>query len=526
MYAPIKSLTFEYEIGVIPVNKDKRPIIESVNDKRGGLRTVEELEDWFGPTGSKQAQYLAAILDSPTPLFALDLDGNGLTVFQTKILPRCSECLQKAINTTMKTKTQRNGLHLVFRYRLDDFPEGIKRHDYWQGGNNDHNGIELMGRGYYLCERGPGYESLIGPEYLVTLDKDLIKELLRLLQIFEVEMTAIEELCNGSNRLEQYYDQPNRDKLVMGLSGYLHKNGLPEYLTVAIFEHLIELVGGDEEAESRFRVIRSTYEKNPKSKEVSGKDYLMDAIKNNENLFMEINRQFAKLGYEGFFDKPGAGGTTTNNNSNSNHDSSSRNKSNRDKGEGELEKAKEIFVRKYSAGIPLAEQIKIGGRSMFLQIIDGQPVFKSVIDLGQERGVILKPYQSIGSTPPIMEYEYNDTKEIEYFIELANKICVDDLYFLVKSIYKDVVATNEKELIVLLATDTIMSYFQDLFVTTHYLLLTSPPGWGTFLTSQRLRDKIFMLKTASYRMRYHEGEFVVIRSQIFLDLTYMTHDRF
>ena len=112
---------------------------------------------------------------------------------------------------------------------------------------------------------------------------------------------------------------------------------------------------------------------------------------------------------------------------------------------------------------------------MFLQIIDGQPVFKSVIDLGQERGIILKPYQSIGSTPPIMEYEYNDTKEIEYFIELANKICVDDLYFLVKSIYKDVVATNEKELIVLLATDTIMSYFQDLFVTTHYLLLTGPP---------------------------------------------------
>src|SRR5918995_186330 len=106
----------------------------------------------------------------------------------------------------------------------------------------------------------------------------------------------------------------------------------------------------------------------------------------------------------------------------------------------------------------------------------------------KETGIILKPYQSIGSTPPIMEYEYNDTKEIEYFIELANKICVDDLYFLVKSIYKDVVATNEKELIVLLATDTIMSYFQDLFVTTHYLLLTGPPRWGTFLTSQRLRD--------------------------------------
>jgi hypothetical protein len=48
---------------------------------------------------------------------------------------------------------------------------------------------------------------------------------------------------------------------------------------------------------------------------------------------------------------------------------------------------------------------------------------------------------------------------------------VDDLYFLVKSIYKDVIATKE-EPIVLLATDTVMGLFHDLFVTTHFILLT------------------------------------------------------
>jgi hypothetical protein len=165
-----------------------------------------------------------------------------------------------------------------------------------------------------------------------------------------------------------------------------------------------------------------------------------------------------------------AGGSDYSDNNNSNGPKKKKEK-------GTIE-TKEIFVRKYSSGIPLAEQIKIGGRSMFLQIIDGKPVFKGAIDLSQEKGIILKPHQSMGSTPPVLEYEYNDRNEIEYFIEVANRMRIDDFYFLIKSIFKDVVATKEKELIILLAIDTVMSFFQDLFVTTHYLLLTGPPGWG------------------------------------------------
>lgn len=178
------------------------------------------------------------------------------------------------------------------------------------------------------------------------------------------------------------------------------------------------------------------------------------------------------------------GGSIDYNNSNWNNNNKDKKQKRRriaqqkDQQQEQIQKGKDCFVRKYSTGIPLAEQILIGGRSMFLQIIGGKPKLSSAIDLTQQKGIVLKPHQSIGSTPPIMEFEYNDTKEIEYFIDIANRMYVDDWYFLVKSIFKDVVATKEKELIVLLATDTVMSFFQDLFVTTHYVLLTGPPGWG------------------------------------------------
>lgn len=159
-------------------------------------------------------------------------------------------------------------------------------------------------------------------------------------------------------------------------------------------------------------------------------------------------------------------------------DSSSNERRRSNKGENKNDEPKKYFVRKYSTGIPLGEQIMMGGHSLFLQIIDGKPKVSGQIDLKKEKGMILIPNQIVGSASPIIEYEYNDIKEIEYFIDRASRMKIDDLYFLVKSIFKDVIATNEKELIVLLATDTIMTFFQDLFVTTHYVVFTGPPGWG------------------------------------------------
>ena len=125
-----EDFTFQYGIGIIPTNDLKRPIIEKVAARRGRVATREELEDYFAPNG--KAQYLAVLLDSPKPLVALDLDGNGLAVFEKKVLPRCSEGLKTAINTTMCTKTPSNGLHIIFGIRFDDFPNGVHTREYWQ----------------------------------------------------------------------------------------------------------------------------------------------------------------------------------------------------------------------------------------------------------------------------------------------------------------------------------------------------------------------------------------------------------
>lgn len=165
-----EEFTFQYGIGVIPTNDLKQPVIEKVIDKRGRVATREELEDYFAPNGIKRAQFLAVLLDSPKPLVALDLDGNGLAVFEKKVLLRCSEGLKIAINTTMRTKTPSNGLHIIFGIKSEDFPTGVRTREYWSGLGNGkrHNQINLMGTGYYLIERGPNYESINDPECLVT----------------------------------------------------------------------------------------------------------------------------------------------------------------------------------------------------------------------------------------------------------------------------------------------------------------------------------------------------------------------
>ena len=140
--------------------------------------------------------------------------------------------------------------------------------------------------------------------------------------------------------------------------------------------------------------------------------------------------------------------------------------------------SKEYSVYKYTIRDGLVEQIQLANHSKFLQIINRKPVLMDEIDLSEERGLILKPHLIIGNNPSIVPYQYNDLKEIEYFIDLVGRMTIDDLYFLVKSIWNDVLVTKEKELISLLATDTIVSYFQEMFITTHYVLVIGRPGWG------------------------------------------------
>ena len=139
----------------------------------------------------------------------------------------------------------------------------------------------------------------------------------------------------------------------------------------------------------------------------------------------------------------------------------------------------EHTVFKYSKDIPLAEEVTLGdlGRNVFLQIIEGKPRISHMIDMSQEKHVIIKPHNQ-GTASPALPYQFKDVAEIEYFIEQAQKETVDSLFVKHKSIWKQIVVASDDGLIILLASDSVYSYFQDKFATTHYDMFVGGPGSG------------------------------------------------
>jgi hypothetical protein len=134
---------------------------------------------------------------------------------------------------------------------------------------------------------------------------------------------------------------------------------------------------------------------------------------------------------------------------------------------------REHNVFKYSTGIPLAEQIKLGEDYVFLQIIDDKPVISRTIDLSKTKKIVLYPRENT----PILDFQYQSEDEIKQIIEVAKTKTIDDIYSEAKTIWeKFVIATPEQ--ISLLTADSIFTYFQDRFVTTHYVMMVARVGSG------------------------------------------------
>jgi putative DNA primase/helicase len=277
----------------IAISDDKKPK-ETVVDKRGKLRTTQELDRWYR-NGNTITKAVAIIIHYNE--FAIDTDGEDAEkIFLTKIYPRFSKDLQNAIDTTTRTKTP-HGIHRLFKIHQEDFPTGIEDHEYWQG-KGDHAQILLRGRDHYLIERGQcfgeSYDEIIGIENCVTLSKNLVDEFLKVSETVELEINVVKTVAKT---LLEYYVQPNRDNLVFALSGDLHRHGVPEYLIHGLIDCLIAFVGGDEESEERHKVIETTCAKDVVSGEVSGYGKLLAAVDNKGEVVAEIDNAFAKLGY-------------------------------------------------------------------------------------------------------------------------------------------------------------------------------------------------------------------------------------
>jgi hypothetical protein len=161
-------------------------------------------------------------------------------------------------------------------------------------------------------------------------------------------------------------------------------------------------------------------------------------------------------------------------------------------------KPKEYYVYKYSKGIPLAEQIIIGNKSVFLQVdAVRRPVISVRLDLSKDHGIVLLPQKDglEGIASYTLPVKFKDLTEIKGFIEAAQHETIDSIYARHKRLWEKFVATNDDYTISFLAIDSTYSHFQDLFETTHSDLIDGAPGSGkgaTLITFQLLGYRVVL----------------------------------
>ena len=157
---------------------------------------------------------------------------------------------------------------------------------------------------------------------------------------------------------------------------------------------------------------------------------------------------------------------------------------------------KDAYIKKYSRnGVPLSECIVIVGHSKFLQLVDGKSKLINKIEIGNKT---FYPNDTVDSQNPL-PYVFESINELDTYLQNARNESLDTLYLKVKSIYKKYVDAEEKY-IVLLAADTILSYFQDKFGTMHYNILVGDNGSGknsALLVYRYLGYRVFYVTAAS-----------------------------
>jgi hypothetical protein len=276
----------QYGIPVIPT-KNKIPV-EKWTERRNQIATEQELVAWFS---NGKANGMAIPINNTE--FAIDTDGTCECLFLNKVVARLPKDIQDAVNNTTHTKTP-NGDHRLFRINSQDFPEGIKEKVYLK--LNDHNEIALKGKNHCLVERGPGYDIINDIDSLIILQKDQVNQLLKTLDVVKAETNGVKTIVGA---LLPYYANGRRDSLVFALSGYLHKNFVPESFIYEVVESLGSQTN-DEELQARLRVVRDTGVKDPKSDQVSGYNKLLEALDNNQNAIADIEQVLKQLGQGSF----------------------------------------------------------------------------------------------------------------------------------------------------------------------------------------------------------------------------------
>ncbi len=143
--------------------------------------------------------------------------------------------------------------------------------------------------------------------------------------------------------------------------------------------------------------------------------------------------------------------------------------------EDEKEDTKTYYpINKYSQGIPLAESILVDNIPLFIQIIDGKPVYRPKIELSDINIVPPERTEYLSK-----EYSFTSKDEVQKFVDLAKNETLDSLFNTVRTELEKYIDPDEQEdFINILAADIVFTYFQDKLGMTHYLLIVGDNNTG------------------------------------------------
>jgi hypothetical protein len=184
----------QLDFPVIPVRHKTKVAAIKWEPYQNQMSTEEEIQEWFSNTNHNIAIVLGRISNS----FEIDIDGEeGKKYFEEK-LPEFNLNLQSSIRITMRVITS-NGLKIIFRFRPEEWPEGIKSCNSLWVGEKKHTRIELRANGSYSLGIGSIHPD--GTPYVLANDSKFDPVTLSKLEIEEIVHGISGEDLNNDEKI-------------------------------------------------------------------------------------------------------------------------------------------------------------------------------------------------------------------------------------------------------------------------------------------------------------------------------------
>jgi hypothetical protein len=284
----------DLDICVIPVHSHSK--IAAIDWKlyETKMPSKDEIKSWFTNNNNYN---IGIVLGKVSSCFEIDIDGQGGKTKFDQVFQQLDPNLQSTIKNTMRIVSP-NGLKLLFRFRSDEWPEGVKTTKLWNG-EGDHDGIELRANGSYSLGVGSihptgdiyslAHRSEFNP---LTLLKSEIEELVYRINGHEefekyinykggpdeddleiVQLGTLENniLITIANNARKYYRDGSKNDFTLGFCGQLRRLGVS-------YEDVYKIVYIIDPADAK-NINRIKYIFDCNSGRLAGKRYLIRVLK-------------------------------------------------------------------------------------------------------------------------------------------------------------------------------------------------------------------------------------------------------